>query len=264
MKVVILCGGQGTRIRGVDDDVPKPMLTIGNLPILFHLMRFYAAQGHKEFILCLGYKANVIKTFFMNHRTLSRNFTIDFGKGGELSFHDGVDEIDWKVTMVDTGAETMTGSRVKRIEPFIGDDEDFMLTYGDGLSNIDVSKLIAYHKSHGRTLTISGVRPPGRFGEVEYDAAGQIKEFNEKPQTSGGRISGGFFVCRRDLFARLDANRSDEVLEVGPMRALVADGEMMLYEHDDFWQCMDTYRDYSYLNGLYAQGNAPWEAFEKK
>jgi len=258
MKVVILCGGQGTRIRGVDDNVPKPMLPIGNLPILFHLMHYYARFGHKEFILCLGYKAGVIKNFFLNYRALARDFTIDFSNHGEIAFHNGIDEIDWKVTMVDTGDETMTGSRVKQIEPYIGDDEQFMLTYGDGLSSIDINQLLAFHQSHGRILTISGVRPPSRFGEIECDASGHVVEFNEKPQTTGGRISGGFFVCSRKLLDYLDPNRSDETLESECMRQITGDGQMMMYRHDGFWQCMDTYRDFTMLNNMWNSGKASW------
>jgi len=258
MKVVILCGGQGTRIRGVDDNLPKPMLPIGNLPILFHLMNYYANFGHKEFILCAGYKASVIKNFFMNYRALARDFTIDFSNNGDISFHDGVAEIDWKVTIVDTGDETQTGSRVKRIQPYIGHDENFMLTYGDGLSNIPIDKLIEFHQSHGRILTISGVRPPSRFGEIETDEVGQVVEFNEKPQTTGGRISGGFFVCSHKLFDYLSPNRSDEILEAACMRQITSDNQLMMYRHDGFWQCMDTFRDFALLNDLWSSGKAVW------
>jgi len=258
MKVVILCGGQGTRIRGVDDNLPKPMLPIGNLPILFHLMGYYAKFEHKDFVLCAGYKASVIKNFFLNYQALARDFTIDFGKGGKVAYHDGMDEIDWRVTMVDTGEATQTGSRVKRIERFIGDDDTFMLTYGDGLSNIDIDALLAFHKAHGRILTISGVRPPSRFGEIECNEQGQVFEFNEKPQTTGGRISGGFFVCSRRLFDYLDPKRSDEIMEQDCMRRLTAEGQLMMYQHDGHWQCMDTFRDFTLLNDLWNSGKAFW------
>jgi len=259
MKVVILCGGQGTRIRGIDDNLPKPMLPIGNLPILFHLMGYYAKFGYKEFILCAGYKAGVIKNFFLNYRAIARDWTIDFGKGGEIDFHDGVAAIDWKVTIIDTGEETQTGSRVKKIQNYIGDDENFMLTYGDGLSNIDIKELVAFHKQHGRIMTISGVRPPSRFGEIETTSDNRVIEFNEKPQTTGGRISGGFFVCSRKLFDYLDPNRTNEILEQDCMRKLTSDGEMMMYCHDDIWQCMDTYRDFTLLNDLWNSGKAFWK-----
>lgn len=259
MKVVILCGGKGTRIRGVDDDVPKPMIQIGNLPILFHIMRYYASWGHKEFILCLGYKSDVIKRFFLNYRAHISNFNIDFGRQGALTYFGGAEAIDWSVTMVETGYETLTGSRLKRVEQWIGSDEQFMLTYGDGLSDIDLSALVDFHDNHGRIMTVSGVRPPGRFGELDHDSSGRITEFNEKPQAVGGRISGGFFVCQRQIFDYLTDNCDEEMLELAPMRKLAQDGELMMYSHDGFWQCMDTYRDYMLLNELDASGTPPWE-----
>ena len=258
MKVVILCGGKGTRIRGVADEVPKPMIPIGPYPILWHIMRGYAAAGFNEFILCLGYKSEIIKSFFLNYRTGVADFTIDFARGRELVFHNLDNEIDWRVTLAETGLETQTGSRVKRIEHYLGDDETFMLTYGDGVSSIDPAALLRFHRSHGRTLTVSGVRPPGRFGELETDGQGRIVEFNEKPQTSGGRISGGFLVCQRRVFDLLDVQRTDQSLEAEPMRQLARDGQMMMYAHDGFWQCMDTYRDYVLLNELWQTGRAPW------
>ncbi len=258
MKVVILCGGKGTRIRGVADELPKPMIPVGPYPILWHIMRSYAAAGFKDFVLCLGYKSESIKSFFLNYRTDVADFTIDFARGRELTFHAQDSEIDWRVTLAETGLETQTGSRVKRIESYIGDDETFMLTYGDGVSSIDVAALLRFHHSHGRILTVSGVRPPGRFGELETDSDSRIVEFNEKPQTSGGRISGGFLVCQRPLFDTLDAGRTDQSLEAEPMRQLARGGEMMMYPHDGFWQCMDTYRDYVLLNELWNSGKAPW------
>ena len=260
MKTVILCGGKGTRIRGVADDLPKPMIPIGPYPILWHIMKGYAAAGHNEFILCLGYKSGAIKDFFLNYRSRVADFTIDFGDDRRLDFHGAEDEIDWRVTMAETGEETLTGSRVKRIERFIGDDQTFMLTYGDGVSDVDPDALIAFHKAHGKIMTVCGVRPPGRFGEMEHGPDGAITEFNEKPQATGGRISGGYFVCDRKLFDYLDSSRDDEILETDPMRRLAADGEMMMYKHDGFWQCMDTYRDYALLNEMFDKGTAPWLA----
>lgn len=260
MKVVILCGGKGTRIRGVADDLPKPMIPVGPYPILWHILQGYARAGHKDFILCLGYKSATIKDFFLNYRSRVADFTIDFGRDRALEFHGAADEIDWRITMAETGEDTLTGSRVKKIERYIGKDDTFMLTYGDGVADIDMGKLLSFHKAHGRLMTVTGVRPPGRFGEMEHDDAGRITEFNEKPQATGGRISGGFFVCNRGVFDYLDAARDDEVLETEPLRRLAADGQMMMYRHDGFWQCMDTYRDYALLNDLYAGGKAPWLA----
>ncbi len=258
MKTVILCGGKGTRIRGVADDLPKPMIPVGPYPILWHIMRGYAAAGHKDFVLCLGHKSGAIKDFFLNYRTRVADFTIDFARERALEFHGAENAIDWRVTMAETGEETLTGSRVKRIERYIGDDDTFMLTYGDGVADVDIAELAAFHKSHGKVMTVCGVRPPGRFGEMEHDDTGAVVEFNEKPQATGGRISGGFFVCDRRLFDYLDGDRDDVILETEPMRRLAAEGEMMMYRHDGFWQCMDTFRDYALLNDLYESGKAPW------
>ncbi len=258
MKTVILCGGYGTRIRDVAEDLPKPMIPVGRLPILWHLMKYYAKFGHKDFVLCLGYKGQVIKDFFLNYEAYTRDCTVVLGAGQSVEFHTNHEEADWRVTLADTGLETMTGGRIRKIRQYVGDDENFLLTYGDGLSNIDLDKLLEFHKSHGRVLTVTGVRPPGRFGELMSDANGLVTEFNEKPQASGGRISGGFFVCRREIFDYLD-DRDNLVFEQEPMRALVRDKQLAVYEHDDFWQCMDTYRDWQLLNKLFDNGDAPWK-----
>ena len=257
MKVVILCGGQGTRIRDVNENLPKPMIPVGNLPILWHIMKYYSMAGHKDFVLCLGYKGQVIKDFFLNYESNTRDFSLTLGAANRIEYHTEHEEIDWRVTLADTGADAMTGARVRKIRKYIGDDEHFMLTYGDGVGDIDIGKLVDFHKSHGRILTVSGVRPPGRFGELMHAPDGMVTEFNEKPQATGGRISGGYFVCSRKIFDYLD-DGDDLVFETEPMRRLVADGQMMTYQHDGFWQPMDTYRDYMYLNGLAAKGEAPW------
>jgi len=258
MKVVILCGGKGTRIRDVNEDLPKPMVPVGNYPIIWHVMKSYADFGYKEFILCLGYKAEVIKDFFLNYRALTSDFTIDFSNQNEISFHAEQQPLDWKITFVDTGLETLTGSRVTKIRPFIGEDETFMLTYGDGLSDVDIPALENFHRAHGKTMTVCGVHPPGRFGELERDDQELVTEFNEKPQVSGGRISGGFFVCQSSVFDYLDVAREDETLEAEPMREIARNGEMMMYSHNGFWQCMDTRRDYELLNQLFADNQAHW------
>lgn len=257
MKVVILCGGFGTRIRDVADNIPKPMIPIGRYPILWHIMKYYASYGHKEFVLCLGYKGQIIKDFFLNYEAHTKDFTIVLGRGGDLRFHTDHDESDWKVTLVDTGLDSMTGARVRKIKNYIRDDEQFMLTYGDGVGDINIERLLAFHEAHGKILTVTGVRPPGRFGELNADANGLVSEFNEKPQATAGRISGGFFVCRREIFSYLD-ERDDLVFEVEPMNRLVADRQLSLYEHDGFWQPMDTSREYQLLNAIYAKGSAPW------
>lgn len=257
MKTVILCGGYGTRIRDVAEDLPKPMIPIGRRPILWHLMKYYRSYGHKDFVLCLGYRSRAITDFFLNYEANTRDSTVTLGAKKSVEFHSDEDETDWRVTLADTGLDTMTGGRIRRIRQYIGDDENFMLTYGDGLSNVDLDALLAFHQANGRVLTVTGVHPPGRFGQLSADADGLVTEFNEKPQASGGRISGGFFVCRQELFDYLD-DRDDLVFEQEPMRALVRARQLAVYEHDDFWQPMDTDRDWRLLNALLGSGQAPW------
>jgi glucose-1-phosphate cytidylyltransferase len=255
MKVVILCGGYGTRINDVAGDNPKPMVPIGPYPIIWHIMKYYSTYGYNDFVLCLGYKKHVIKDFFLNYEAHTKDFTISLGQQDAIKFHTDHNESDWKVTLADTGLNAMTGARVGKIKKYVG-DEDFMLTYGDGVGDIDINKLLAFHQSHGKTLTVTGVRPPGRFGELVVED-GRVTEFNEKPQTTGGRISGGYFVASGRLFDYLN-DYEELVFEQEPMRKLVADRELMVYEHDNFWQPMDTSRDYRFLNELYDKGKAPW------
>ncbi|MEO8364254.1 MAG: glucose-1-phosphate cytidylyltransferase [Ilumatobacteraceae bacterium] len=257
MKTVILCGGYGTRIRDVAEDIPKPMIPIGGYPILWHLMKYYAAFGHDEFILCLGHKGQSIRDFFLNYESQTRDLTVNLSTKTTIDYHSTQEHLNWKVTLVDTGADAMTGARIRKIQEFVR-GERFMLTYGDGLSNVDIEKLLAFHTMHGKKITVTGVRPPARFGELQSDGNGNVTEFNEKPQASGGRISGGFFVCEPSVFEVLD-EREDLVFEEGPIKSLVAERQMALYEHDDFWQCMDTYRDWQLLNGLAANNKAPWQ-----
>lgn len=256
MKVVILAGGYGTRIRDVAEDIPKPMIPIGPYPILWHIMKSYAHFGHKEFIICLGYKGQCIKDFFLNYEAHTRDFTITLGASGGVNYHNNHDELGWKVTLADTGLRSMTGSRVSRVRNFVN-DEDFLLTYGDGVSSIDIEQLVKFHKSHDKILTVTGVRPPGRFGEIMCAADGKILEFNEKPQAASGRISGGYFVASPKLFDYLE-DREDLVFEQEPMHQLVRDQQLMMFEHNGFWQPMDTSREYQLLNSLYEKGNAPW------
>ncbi len=257
MKVAILCGGRGTRIREVSETVPKPMIYLWGYPILWHIMKYYAHWGHKDFVLCLGYKGNVIKEFFLNYEANTRDFTISLGNHRNIEYHSNHMEQDWRVTLAETGQDTMTGARVFRAMHYLENEENFMLTYGDGVGDIDLKQLEAFHMSHGKIMTVTGVRPPGRFGELGYDTQGRVTEFNEKPQAEGGRISGGFFVCRKELFNYLDVNE-DMVLEQEPMRQLVSDGQMMVCKHNGFWHPMDTPRDYAFLNDLCKRGEAPW------
>jgi glucose-1-phosphate cytidylyltransferase len=257
MKTVILCGGYGTRIRDVSDDLPKPMIPIGNFPILWHIMKYYSCYGHKEFVLCLGYKSLVIKDFFLNYSVRSNDITIVLGQENAINNKQRHDEDGWSITMAETGINSMTGTRVKHIKNYIGDDENFMLTYGDGVGDIDIEKLLAFHKAHGKIATLTGVRPPGRVGELEYDNQSIVNGFNEKPQTSEGRINGGFFVFKKEFFNYLN-DSENLVLEEEPMRALVKDKQLMVFEHNGFWQPMDTYREYALLNNMYDKKQAPW------
>lgn len=257
MKTIILCGGFGTRIRNATDDIPKPMNLIGNYPILWHIMRYYARWQHKNFVLCLGYKGHMIKEFFLNHEAQTRDFTITLGGKERIVYHDRPPVSDWKVTLADTGLRSMTGARIKKVQRHLKGEDDFLLTYGDGVGDVDLKKLVQFHKKHNKILTVTGVRPPGRFGELEVNAQNRVVQFNEKPQTTGGRISGGFFVCRKELFRYLD-DSEDLVFENEPIRKLVKQGQLMMYEHNGFWQPMDTFRDYKLLNTLYEGGKAPW------
>ena len=258
MKVVILCGGYGTRIRDVADNIPKPMIPIGNSPILWHIMKYYAYFGYKKFVLCLGYKGDVIKNFFFNYEAHTSDYTITLGNKKEIIYHDcGYPESGWVVTLADTGLKALTGARVKRVTKYLDGEDNFMLTYGDGVGDVNLQELVQFHLAHGKILTVTGVRPPGRFGELMSDAQGRVTEFNEKPQATEGLISGGFFVCRKELFNYLD-DREDLMFEQEPMRALVRDEQLMVYRHDGFWQPMDTYRDFNLLRDLFEKGEAPW------
>lgn len=255
MQVVILCGGQGTRIRDVAEDVPKPMIPIGGRPILWHIMKGYAQHGFTDFVLCLGHKSWVIKRYFLDYHLASADFTVDLAVPGDLRMQTAACAERWRVTLAETGPDAMTGCRVKRIERYITGDS-FMLTYGDGVADVDVGRLAAFHRAHGKIGTVTTVQPPGRFGEIEV-AGTQVVEFMEKPQLSRGRINGGFFVFERAIFDRL---RDDPglVFEGEPLVDLARDGELMAFHHKSFWHPMDSSRDYNLLNGLWSQGQAPW------
>jgi glucose-1-phosphate cytidylyltransferase len=256
MKTVLLCGGFGTRIRDVADDIPKPLIKVGQMPILWHLMSYYASFGYCEFVLCLGYKSETIVDFFRGQSGLVESL----GEQPELAniykFSGLIGGVECGVTMADTGLEAMTGARLRKVKPLVGEDT-FMLSYGDGLSDINIEKLVAHHQSGKKLLTVTGVRPPSRFGELQVDDKNNVTGFNEKPQASGGRISGGFFVCEPGVFEYLE-NREDLVFEKEPIQAIVRDQEMDMYAHDEFWQCMDTYRDWELLNQMFKSGKAPW------
>jgi glucose-1-phosphate cytidylyltransferase len=257
-KVVILCGGLGTRLREETEFKPKPMVEIGDKPILWHIMKIYAHYGFRDFVLCLGYKGEKIKEYFSNYEILNNDFTIKLGREKKITMHNTPAENEWTVTLVNTGDKALKGARVKRIEKYISEDV-FMLTYGDGVADIDVRKLLDFHNSHGKIGTVTGVRPPSLFGELLVKDNRAVL-FAEKPQTSVGLISGGFFVFNRKLFDYLtDDDNCD--FEKGPLEKIAAEGELMVYVHDGSWICMDTYRDVAYLNNEWASGKAPWKVW---
>lgn len=253
MKVIILAGGFGTRLSEYTEMIPKPMVSIGGKPILWHIMNTFSRFNHKDFYLALGYKAQVVKEYFLNYRTLNSDFSVDLSSGS-VEPHQ-VDKTDWKVTLVDTGGSSMTGGRVKRLEHFIG-NEPFMLTYGDGVANIDLDALLKFHKGHGKMVTVSAVHPVARFGELDIDG-GQVKTFKEKPQINQGWINGGYFIIEPKFFELIDGD--DTILEKEPLERAAQMGELMAYQHDGFWQCMDTKRDRDLLESLWASGEAPWK-----
>lgn len=255
MQVVILCGGMGTRIRDVADDIPKPMIPIGGRPIVWHIMKTYARYGFTDFVLCLGYKSWAIKRWFLDYHLTGADFSISLGRPEQVEIHDSNACEEWRVTFAETGLNAMTGCRVKRIEPYIHGDT-FLLTYGDGVSDIDIGELVRFHRQHGRIGTVTAVRAPGRFGEIEIQGR-QVQSFQEKPSFAPGWISGGFFVMQREMLSRL-ANDESLILEHAPLTGLAHDGELMAYLHDGFWHPMDNSRDYQHLNQLWDTGRAPW------
>jgi glucose-1-phosphate cytidylyltransferase len=259
MQVVILCGGQGTRIRDVADDIPKPMIPVGGRPILWHIMKGFAQQGFTDFILCLGYKGWVIKQYFLDYHLANSDFSLVLGCPADVQILHPTREENWKVILAETGLDVMTGCRVKRIQKYVT-GEHFLLTYGDGVSDVNLRQLVAFHLGHGKTGTVTAVRPPGRFGEIEFDGS-RVLDFNEKPLISRGRISGGFFVFHRRI---LDHLQDDPglVFEQGPLMQLARDGELMAHQHNGFWQAMDNSRDYKFLNDLWNEGRAPWNTWQ--
>lgn len=259
MKAVILCGGRGTRLREETEQKPKPMIQIGPKPILWHIMKTYAAAGITDFVLCLGYKGDVIKEYFLQYEAMNADFTVTLGRAAQIEFHAPHGEAGWRVTLADTGPDAMTGARVKRVQKYVG-GERFCLTYGDGLSDVDLQALLRFHEAQGAIGTVTGVRPPGRFGELAVDGH-RVDSFAEKPPASGGLINGGFFVFEPRFFDYLDS--SDHcVLERAPLETLSREGQLRVYRHDGFWQCVDTFRDYELLNGLWASGAPPWRTWE--
>jgi glucose-1-phosphate cytidylyltransferase len=255
MKVVLLCGGQGMRLREETEFRPKPMVAIGQRPIIWHIMKRYAAFGFTDFVLCLGYKGEMLKDYFLTYHLTSGDVRVTLGLPPEIEVMRAPQEAGWSVTLADTGLSAMTGARIKKVEPYV-DGDDFMLTYGDGVSDVDFHDLLAFHRKHGRIATVTGVFPPARFGEL-VTAGDQVTDFREKPQVQEGRISGGFFVLNRRVFDYLSSDE-DCIFERGPLAQLAEDGEMMMYRHDSFWQCMDNRRDLDLLLEMWGSGQAPW------
>jgi glucose-1-phosphate cytidylyltransferase len=256
IPVVLLAGGLGTRLREETETRPKPMVEIGGYPILWHIMKTYAAQGFDEFVVCLGYKGHVIKEFFLNYKSRHGGLSVDLATGAfKMHEHEGGEK--WKVHLIDTGDETMTGGRIKRAAEFLG-RRRFMATYGDGVSDIDLKQLLDFHIAHGRKATLSAVRPPARFGGLTIEDS-FVKNFNEKPLLGEGWINGGYMVFEPEVVDYIDGD--DTILERMPLETLAGEGELLAYKHDRFWQCMDTVRDLTYLREQWDSGSPPWKVW---
>ena len=258
MRVVVLCGGLGTRLREETEYRPKPMVEIGGRPMLWHIMKLYAHRGFADFVLCLGYRGNMIKEYFLNYEAMNNDFTICLGQESKIQYNALHEEQGFQVTLADTGLATMTGGRLKRIEKYI-DGDIFMLTYGDGLADLDVRKLLDFHYHHGKIATVTAVLPPSRYGVLQISNSGQVDKFLEKPRTESF-ASAGFFVFHRRVFDYL-GNDDACVLEHEPLERLAADGQLVAYQHEGFFYAMDTYREYQYLNELWASNQAPWRVW---
>lgn len=259
MKVVLLAGGFGTRMAEYTETIPKPMVEVGDRPILWHLMNVYAHHGFKDFGVALGYKGQVIKDYFARFHNAHADFTVDLGSG-KLEHHERQKSYDWRITLVDTGLNSMTGGRVRRMRSYI-DGQRFMLSYGDGLADVDLKKLLAFHKKHGKMVTVTAVHPPARFGELDLQGD-QVVTFKEKPQTSEGWINGGFFVMEPGFLDMIEADET--ILEREPLERVAAMGELVAYKHHGFWKCMDTARDRNTLEELWKNGTAPWKRYKGK
>lgn len=257
VKVVILAGGHGTRLAEETEVRPKPMVEIGERPILWHIMKIYSQQGFNDFVICLGYKGYVIKEFFRNYMLHSSDVTFDLVED-KMTIHSKRTE-PWKVTLVDTGSQTMTGGRLLRIKPFVEKDEKFMLTYGDGVADIDIRSLLSFHDSKKRAATVTAVIPPGRFGSLDIDSSGSVTRFTEKPAGDGYKINGGFFVFTPRVFDFIEGDHT--YLEQEPLKGLAAEGNLAAYTHDGFWHPMDTLRDKHHLEALWQKGQAPWKTW---
>ena len=254
MKVLILAGGFGSRLSEYTELIPKPMVTIGDKPILWHIMNCFAKFDHKDFYVALGHKSKVVKQYFLNYRALNSNFTVNLSNSKTVVHQQ--DLIDWNVSLIETGSKSMTGGRVKRMQKFIG-DKTFLLTYGDAVSDININELISFHKNHGKMVTVTAVRPSARFGELNIDDNNQVTLFKEKPQITEGWINGGFFVIEPEFFDLIDGDQT--ILEKSPMEKASKMGQLMSFKHEGFWQCMDTKRDKDLLEEIWASNSVPWK-----
>lgn len=260
MKVVILAGGFGTRISEESQFKPKPMVELGNLPILVHIMKLYSYYGFNDFVICAGYKQHVIKEYFANYFLHTSDITFDFTNGkSDMVVHHNYSE-PWKVMVADTGLNTMTGGRVKRVKEYLN-NEPFMLTYGDGVSDLNIKELLEYHKSHGKLVTMSAYNASQRFGVLDINKEGQVEEFREKSKGDGSMINIGFMVCQPEFLNYIEEDST--VLEKAPLEKVAKEGQLMAYKHEGFWQCMDTVREKQELEKMWASGNAPWKVWEK-
>lgn len=256
MKTIILCGGLGTRLAEETVVKPKPMVEIGDKPIMWHIMNWYNQFDYNDFVLALGYKGEYIKNYFLNYYSMQSDLKVNL-KTGEVDYTEK-NSVDWSINLIDTGLNSLTGGRLYNLKNFLNDEETFMLTYGDGVANVNIKELVSFHKSHGKIATVTAVRPPARFGEMIFGENNLVTEFAEKPQTTKGWINGGFFVFNKEIFNYLDKGDMT-ILERAPLENLAKDGQLKAFKHSGFWQCMDTIRDKNYLNEIWSQGEAPWK-----
>lgn len=258
IPVAILCGGKGTRLKEETEFRPKPMVMVGDRPMIWHIMKSYSTYDFTNFMLCLGYKGDMIREYFINYDWNHSDILLELGQQKITHLDNGHDEENWKIWLINTGQETMTGGRLKRLKPYLdkSGSDIFMATYGDGVANIDLNQLLAYHQSHGKLATVSAVRPPSRFGELQIEN-NLVTSFKEKPQTSDGWINGGYMVLHKKVLDLID--NDDTVFEAEPLKILADKGELAVYHHEGFWQCMDTYRELELLKSLYEKGEAPWK-----
>ena len=259
MQIVILCGGGGTRLREETEFRPKPMVNIGPYPILWHIMKYYSQFGFKEFVLALGYKGDLIKNYFCHYELMNNDVTIELGQPEKTCIHYAHDEAGWKITLADTGEKSLKGARLKKVERYITGDT-FMMTYGDGIADVAMDELLAFHRAHGKMATVTGINIAARFGELKIEGD-RVEAFREKPQNGEGLINGGFFVFNRAILDYLTTDDACD-LEVGPLEQIAKEGQLMVYKHRGFWACMDTLRDMEYLNKIWNDGQARWKIWK--